>query len=109
MNSSTPEMIDILSIPDSRVFVRDYGHLVKAEYRIGPEVTCEAVAIKCSDGWIIDGIETLESWRRQGHARAILERLVEISGMPVRAMEIDRGAETFWEHMTELGIHIANT
>jgi hypothetical protein len=92
----------------SRVFVRDHGHLVKAEYRIGPEVTCEAVAIKCPDGWVIDGIETLPTWRCHGHARAILERIVEISGMPVRAMEIDPGAEEFWAHMTELGINLAN-
>jgi hypothetical protein len=76
------------------------------EYRIGPEVTCEAVAIKCPDGWIIDGIATLPTWRCQGHARAVLERIVEISGMPVRAMEIDPGAEEFWAHMTELGINL---
>lgn len=80
-----------------------------AEYRIGPEVTCEAVAIKCPDGWIIDGIGTLPTWRRHGHARAVLERIVEMSGMPVRAMEIDPGAEEFWAHMTDCGINLANT
>ena len=79
------------------------------EYRIGPEVTCEAVAIKCPDGWIIDGITTLPTWRCHGHARAVLERIVAISGMPVRAMEIDPGAEEFWAHMTELGINLANS
>lgn len=93
----------------SRVFVRDYGHLVMLEYRIGPEITCEAVAIKCPDGWIIDGIETLPTWRCHGHARAVLERIVEISGMPVRAVEIYPGAEDFWAHMTELGINFANS
>lgn len=92
----------------SRVFVRDYGHLVMLEYRIGPEVTCEAVAIKCPGGWIIDGIATLPTWRCQGHARAVLERIVKISGMPVRAIEIDPGAEEFWAHMTTLGINLAN-
>jgi hypothetical protein len=68
-------------------------------------VTCEATAIKCSDGWIIDYIGTIPDQRLKGHARAVLERFVEISGMPVRAMEIDPGAEDFWWHMTELGIH----
>ena len=81
---------------------------VEAEYRVGPEVTCEAVAVKCPDGWVIDGIATLPAWRCHGHARAVLERIVEISGMPVRAMEIDHGAEEFWAHMTALGINQAN-
>jgi hypothetical protein len=103
-----PEAGPPLGVACSRVFVRDYGHIVKAEYRIGPEVTCEAVAIKCPDGWIIDGIETLPTWRGHGHARSVLERIVEISGMPVRAMEIDPGAEDFWAHMTEIGINLAN-
>lgn len=94
--------------PFSPVFVKDYGYLVKTQYRVGPEITCEAVAIKCPDGWVIDGIETLMQWRGLGHARATLERIVEISGMPVRAMEIDPEAEEFWEHMTELGINLAN-
>jgi hypothetical protein len=94
--------------PCSPVFVRDFGMRIEAEYRVGPEVTCEAVAVKCPDGWVIDGIATLPAWRCHGHARAVLERLVEISGMPVRAMEIDHGAEGFWEHMTTLGINRAN-
>lgn len=80
-----------------------------AEYRQGDEVTCEAVAIKCPDGWVIDGLRTLQRWQKQGHARAVLERIVEISGMPVRAVVIEPGAEAFWAHMTELGINLANT
>jgi len=51
------------------------------------------------------GIETLPVWRCHGHAKAILQRFVEISGMPVRAMEINEGAESFWDHMTDLGIN----
>jgi len=57
---------------------------------------------------VIDGIETLPTWRCHGHARAVLERIVAISGMPVRAIEIDPGAEDFWAHMSEIGINLAN-
>jgi hypothetical protein len=90
------------------VFLKDYQTSVKAEFRHGDTVTCEAIAIKCPDGWVIDGIETLPVWRCHGHAKAILQRFVEISGMPVRAMEINEGSESFWEHMTELGINAAS-
>jgi GNAT superfamily N-acetyltransferase len=87
------------------VFLKDRGFRVDAEYRIGDIVTCEAVAIKHPEGWIIDGIGTLPQWRGKGHARAVLQRLVEVSGMPVFAMDINQGAEGFWEHMAEAGIN----
>ena len=87
------------------IFFRDYGLRVTAEYRVGPEVTCEVVALKWSDGWIIDKLETRHEWRRKGHAKAVLEFLVKVSGMPVRACVIYPEAEAFWDHMTELGIN----
>ena len=94
-----------MNAPHHNIFVQDRGIRIAVEYRVGPEVTCEAVAIKSPDGWIIDTIETLPKWRRKGHARAVLEPIVEISGKPVYAMEIAPEAEDFWKHMTELGIN----
>jgi len=100
------EINSVFSEPPSPVFVKDYGVFVIAEYRVGPEVTCTAKAIKNPDRWIIDGIETLPEWRGKGHASAVLRLLVELSGMPVNASIIDRGAEGFWEKMTRRGINV---
>lgn len=93
----------------SPVFIRDYGLRVQAEYRIGDVVTCEAVMIKTPDeGWIIDQIETAFAWRRKGHAEALLRRVMEVSGHPVIAHDVQPEALPFWHRMVELGIHKAN-
>lgn len=87
------------------VFFKDYGIKVTAEFRIGPEVTCLATALKCPDGWIIDEIYTEPPWRKRGHARAVIERIKEVTGQPVRTHTILDSAKDFWEKMTTLGLH----
>lgn len=94
MNTLTP----------SPVYLRDYGIRITAEYRNGPIVTCEATFIREPDGWIVDEIFTRPESRRRGHAKAILQRIVEFSGMPVVPHLILEEAKPFWREMAKEGI-----
>jgi len=86
------------------IFLKDDGIGVRAEYRRGDEVTCDARAIKCPDGWIVDRIETPEEYRNRGYAQKVVKAFKDISGMPVRVLEIEPEAFDFWRKMQGRGL-----
>jgi GNAT superfamily N-acetyltransferase len=88
-----------------KIYLRDYPHMIEAETRDGPNVTCEARILKAGEDWIVDDIGTYPAYRRQGHATAILRRIREIHGAPLLAFAIAPEAQGFWDAMTRCGIY----
>lgn len=86
------------------IIFKDYGFKVVVQFRNGPEVACECLALKAEGGWLIDSIETDTSYREKGCATAILERIKEVSGWPTHPHAILGGAIGFWAKMRERGL-----
>lgn len=89
-----------------RTHIHDNGVVVRVWHCIGPDKTCDAIALKRpGQSWILEEIDTAPAWQRRGHARLVLQKYRDISGHPVLPQDIhDHPSLPFWQHMADIGL-----
>jgi GNAT superfamily N-acetyltransferase len=86
------------------IHVESIGDYRSISYWINKERVCVAEVIAEDRGWVIDRICTEPGWRKKGYAKALIQKIVELSGKPARALVISSPSAGFWQRMQELGL-----